>query len=291
MSDYFKKNSSRFNFKKFVSSVIVEDVGNGDHTSLSIISPDQIGRMKLLVKEEGIIAGVEAAERIFKEFSEKIKVKSLIKDGQRVRKGDIVFHVNGPVLLLLAAERLVLNVMQRMSGIATKTYDLQKRCSNTKTKLLDTRKTTPGFRFFEKWAVAIGGGQNHRYGLYDMILIKDNHIDFAGGIDEAIVACKDYLKRKKLNLKIEVEVRSMDDIKAVMKHKGIFRILIDNFSPSATEKAITFIRGCSSKIQTESSGGISEKNIAAYAKTGVDFISVGALTHHVQSLDLSLKAY
>lgn len=287
MIDFTKTHHHHFNLKQFISQVILEDVGDGDHTSHACIPSKNKGSMHLLVKENGIIAGVEAAELFFKKIDPGSKIKVLIKDGSPVKKGDIVFIVFGNTQKLLTAERLVLNIMQRMSGIATKTNQLQKLCQGTKAKVIDTRKTTPGFRFFEKWAVQIGGGSNHRFGLYDMILIKDNHIDFAGGIVQAIDSAKKYLKTKKKKLAIEVETRNLQDVKMVMKHGGVQRIMLDNYTPAETLKAVKLIGG---KYEVESSGGITEKNIKKYAQCGVDFISVGALTHHVKSIDLSLKA-
>jgi nicotinate-nucleotide pyrophosphorylase (carboxylating) len=243
--------------------------------------------MRLLVKDDGIIAGVEAAKLIFKQVDPKLNVKIHIEDGAKVKKGDVVFITEGHVHSLLIAERLVLNIMQRMSGIATKAHHLQKLCKGTNTKVIDTRKTTPNFRFFEKWAVVIGGGANHRYGLFDMILIKDNHIDFAGGIIEAIKAANHYLKNTGRKLNIEVETRSIEDVKKVVAYGHVQRIMLDNFSPAQTKQAVKIINGA---FEVESSGGITEHTIEAYAKAGVDFISVGALTHHVKSMDLSLKA-
>lgn len=286
MSDFIKLHSRNFSFNQFVSQILREDLGDGDHTSLSTIPEKHKGKMKLLVKEDGILAGVEAARRIFKQIDKNIRIKVLINDGSPVKRGDLAFLVEGNTRSLLSAERLVLNVMQRMSGIATKTHVLQALCDGTKAKVIDTRKTTPGFRFFEKWAVVIGGGANHRYGLYDMILIKDNHIDFAGGITKAIDSANAYLKAKRKKLQIEVETRTLDDVKKVLKHGGVHRIMLDNYSPAETKKAVQLISG---KYEVESSGGITEKNIAQYARCGVDFISIGALTHHVKSLDLSLK--
>jgi len=287
MSSFIKAHKKHFHFKKFIALAIIEDAGDGDHTSLSTISKHQVGKMQLLVKEDGIIAGVEAAQHIFKQIDAKLKLTSNINDGEKVKKGDVVFIVEGKVQSMLLAERLVLNIMQRMSGIATKAHYLQSLCKGNKTKVIDTRKTTPGFRFFEKWAVVIGGGANHRYGLFDMILIKDNHIDFAGGIVEAIDAANHYLKTNKKKLPIEVETRSLEDVKKVIHHGKVQRIMLDNFNTIQTKKAVELI---GKKFEIESSGGITEKNIAAYAKCGVDFISVGALTHHVKSLDLSFKA-
>ncbi len=286
MSDFEKLHKKHFNFKQFILNALKEDIGNGDHTALSTIPASHKGTMRLLVKEDGIIAGVEAAEKIFKIIDKNIKFKKLISDGAKVSKGDVAFTVSGNTRKLLTSERLILNVMQRMSGIATKTNYLQSLCKGTKTKVIDTRKTTPGFRFFEKWAVVIGGGANHRYGLFDMILIKDNHIDFCGGIIEAIDAANVYLKKNKLKLPVEVETRNIDDVKKVLQHGKVQRIMLDNYSPKQTQEAVKLIAG---KFEIESSGGITEKNIADYAKCGVDFISVGALTHHIKSLDLSLK--
>ena len=287
MSSFISQHRRHFNFKHFVKAALLEDIGDGDHTSLSTIPANKQGKMKLLVKESGIIAGVEAAKQIFKQVDPKIKFSQSIADGTKVQAGDIVFTVQGKVQTLLQLERLVLNIMQRMSGIATKTAYLQGLCTGTNTKVIDTRKTTPGFRFFEKWAVVIGGGANHRYGLYDMVLIKDNHVDFAGGITKAIDAANTYLKNKKKKLRIEIETRSLEDVKAVLKHGKVQRIMLDNYNLKDTKAAVKLIAG---KYEVESSGGITEKTIAAYAKCGVDFISVGALTHHVKSLDLSLKA-
>lgn len=287
MTDFIKLHRKHFNFKKFIDEVLREDLGNGDHTSLSTISKNHIGKMQLVVKEDGIIAGVTAAEKVFKQVDKSSRVKILIKDGARVKKGDVVFTVEGHTQKLLVAERLVLNIMQRMSGIATKTNHLQNLCKGTKAKVIDTRKTTPGFRFFEKWAVVIGGGSNHRFGLFDMILIKDNHFDFSGGIVRAIDKVHTYLKKNKLNLPIEVETRGIEDVKTIIKHGGIQRIMLDNYTVQQTAQAVKLING---NFEVESSGGITEKNIAQYAHCGVDFISVGALTHHVKSLDLSLKA-
>jgi len=287
MTDFIKLHQKHFNFRQFILDAFIEDVGDGDHTSLSTIPKDHKGKMHLLVKEDGIIAGIEAAQKIFKQVDKNFKLKVFIKDGAKVKKGDIAFIIEGNTQKLLTAERLVLNIMQRMSGIATKTAYLQTLCKGTKAIVIDTRKTTPGFRFFEKWAVVIGGGANHRYGLHDMILIKDNHIDFAGGIIEAIDAANAYLKKKKKKLAVEVETRTLEDVKKVLKHGGVKRIMLDNYSPKQTLEAVKLING---KFEVESSGGINESNITAYAKCGVDFISIGALTHHIKSLDLSLKA-
>jgi nicotinate-nucleotide pyrophosphorylase (carboxylating) len=287
MNNFVALHKKDFDFREFVSNALKEDAGDGDHTSLAIIPAQKTGTLRLLVKEEGILAGVEAAKKIFEYVDKDLKIRIMIKDGSRVKKGDVAFVITGRIRSLLLSERLVLNVMQRMSGIATKAAMLQKMCKGTKAKVIDTRKTTPGFRFFEKWAVVIGGGANHRYGLYDMILIKDNHIDFAGGITEAIDAANDYLEKVRKKLKIEIETRNIRDVKKVVAHGRISRIMLDNYTPAETQKAVDLIRG---KYETESSGGITEKNISKYAAAGVDFISIGALTHHVKSLDLSLKA-
>lgn len=287
MTDFIKLHQKHFNLKQFILDAFIEDVGDGDHTSLSTIPKNHKGKMHLLVKEDGIIAGIEAAKRIFKQVDKNFKLKVFIKDGAKVKKGDIAFIIEGNTQKLLTAERLVLNIMQRMSGIATKTTHLQNLCKGTKAIVIDTRKTTPGFRFFEKWAVVIGGGANHRYGLHDMILIKDNHIDFAGGIIEAIDAANAYLKKKKKKLAIEVETRTLEDVKKVLQHGGVKRIMLDNYTPQQTLEAVKLING---KFEVESSGGINESNITAYAKCGVNFISIGALTHHIESLDLSIKA-
>lgn len=284
--DFIKLHDKHFDFNDFVKRALQEDVGDGDHTSLSTLDQKKSGKMELKVKESGILAGVEAAERIFRRVDRKIKFKKLINDGSQVKAGDVAFAVQGNMQKLLTAERLVLNVMQRMSGVATYTNFLMRLCHGTKASILDTRKTTPGFRFFEKWAVQIGGGKNHRYGLFDMILIKDNHIDFAGGLKKAIDRAKNYLKKKRKKLLIEVEARSIDDVRIILECGGVDRILLDNFSPMQTQKAVELINNA---IPTESSGGINEKNIRLFAEAGVDFISVGALTHHVECLDLSLK--
>lgn len=287
MANYITLHKKHFNFKIFVQNALQEDVGDGDHSALATIPASKRGKCRLLVKEDGIIAGIEAAKEIFKIIDPKFKFTPLIKDGTKVKVGDVAFTVEGSSQKLLTAERLVLNVMQRMSGIATKTNYLQSLCNGTKTKVIDTRKTTPGFRFFEKWAVVIGGGANHRYGLFDMIMIKDNHIDFAGGIIEAIDATHAYLKKTKKKLPIEVETRTINDVKLILNKGGFQRIMLDNYNTADTKKAVALING---KYEVESSGGITEKTIAGYAKCGVDFISVGALTHHVKSMDLSLKA-
>ena len=263
-------------------------MGDGDHSAMATISASKKGKCRLLVKENGIIAGIEAAKEIFRLVDPKIKFTAMLNDGDRVNVGDIAFIVEGSSRKLLTTERLVLNVMQRMSAIATKTNYLQSLCVGTRTKVIDTRKTTPNFRFFEKWAVVIGGGANHRFGLYDMIMLKDNHIDFSGGIIEALDATHAYLKKTRKKLPIEVETRTLNDVKLILDKGGFQRIMLDNYSISETKKAVALINH---RFEIESSGGITEKNIASYAKCGVDFISVGALTHHVKSMDLSLKAF
>lgn len=287
MADYFRLHKKHFNLKTFVQNALQEDVGDGDHSALATVPATYKGKVRLIVKEDGIIAGVAAAREIFKIVDPKFKFTELIPDGKAVKVGDIAFTVEGSSQKLLSTERLVLNIMQRMSGIATKTHYLQSLCKGTHTQVIDTRKTTPNFRFFEKWAVVIGGGANHRFGLYDMVMIKDNHIDFCGGIIEALNATHAYLKKNKLKLPIEVETRSIDDVKLLLNAGGFQRIMLDNYSVADTRKAVKLINGA---YEVESSGGITEKTIAAYARCGVDFISVGALTHHVKSLDLSLKA-
>ncbi|MBQ3677846.1 MAG: carboxylating nicotinate-nucleotide diphosphorylase [Bacteroidales bacterium] len=264
-----------------------EDIGDGDHTTLSCIPHDLEGRARLLVKQDGILCGVELAKKIFEKFDPTLKMNQILHDGDSIKKGDIAFTVEGKTISILQTERLVLNFMQRLSGIATQTHEYVKLLEGTNTKILDTRKTTPGLRLLEKYAVKIGGGENHRIGLYDMILIKDNHIDYAGGVTQAITKTKEYLKAKGKDLKIEVEARTLAEIEEILKF-DVERILIDNFTPEETKKAVALING---KCKTESSGGITKESIRAYAEAGVDYISVGALTHHISSLDLSLKAY
>lgn len=270
-----------------IKNAVREDVGDGDYTSLSCVPADAIGKAKLLVKDEGIIAGVEFAKQVFKYIDADLEVETYINDGEKVKYGEIVFYVSGKSQSILMAERLVLNAMQRMSAIATKTAFYVDLLEGTKTKILDTRKTTPGIRALEKWAVKIGGGENHRFALYDMVMIKDNHIDFAGGITAAITKTKQYLADKKLDIKIIVEARSLDEIKEILSNKGVYRILIDNFNYEDTRKAVDLI---GDSCFTESSGGINEDTIRKYAECGVDFISSGALTHSVYNMDLSLKA-
>ncbi len=271
-----------------IKNGIREDIGEGDHSSLACIPEDAKGQAKLLVKENGIIAGVAFAKMIFKEVDPDLKVETFLIDGDEVKVGDIVFYVTGSSQSILKSERLVLNAMQRMSAIATKTRKFVKLLEGTPTKILDTRKTTPGVRAIEKWAVKIGGGENHRFALYDMIMLKDNHIDFAGGIDQAIKKTKDYLKEKNLDLKIIVEARDLDEIQQILDHQGIHRILIDNFDYAETEKAVSLIAG---QCETESSGGITLQSARRYAECGVDYISTGALTHSIRNMDLSLKAF
>jgi len=272
---------------KFIENAILEDVGDGDHTSLAIIPETAKGKAQLIVKDDGIIAGVEVARKIFQKFDPSVKIDVLIQDGAHVKPCDIAFIVEGKVLTILQCERLVLNIMQRMSGVATQTARYVEQLHGLKTKVLDTRKTTPGMRLLDKWAVKLGGGENHRIGLYDMILIKDNHIDFAGGIENAIRSSKEYLKKKGKDLKIEVEARSLEDINKIMEIGGIHRIMLDNFDVETTRKAVKLIGG---KYEIESSGGITIDTLRDYAKCGVDYISVGALTHQIRSLDMSLKA-
>lgn len=265
-----------------------EDVGHGDHTSLSCIPSNTQGKAKLLVKDTGIIAGVAFAKKVFEYFDSDLHLEMFINDGAKVHHGDVVFHVSGKSQSILQAERFVLNAMQRMSAIATKTAFFVDLLQGTNTKILDTRKTTPGIRALEKWAVKIGGGVNHRFALYDMIMIKDNHIDFAGGISESITKTKAYLEEKNLEIKVIVEARSIKEIEEILTNEGVYRILIDNFSFEDTKAAVRLING---KCFTESSGGINEKTIRKYAECGVDFISSGALTHSVYNMDLSLKAF
>ncbi|MBA7529673.1 putative nicotinate-nucleotide pyrophosphorylase [carboxylating] [subsurface metagenome] len=270
-----------------LSLALIEDIGDGDHTSLSCILPDAKGKVQLLVKEESVIAGIEIAEIIFKKLDDKLVFEKKISDGTKVFNNDIAFSVYGKIHTILQAERLVLNIMQRMSGIATQTRQYVEKLAGLKTKVLDTRKTTPGMRLLDKAAVKYGGGENHRMGLFDMILIKDNHIDFAGGIDKAILNTRGYLEKKGMKLKIEIEARSVDDVKQILEVGGIDFIMLDNFSVHDTRKAVELI---GDKYKTESSGGITLQNIRDYAECGVDYISIGALTHQIGSIDLSLKA-
>lgn len=272
---------------RLIDLAFAEDIGDGDHTTLCCIPENVMGKSHLLIKEDGILAGVELAKRVFAKFDPTMQVEVLINDGTPVKKGDIAMVVTAKVRSLLQTERLMLNIMQRMSGIATMTNKYVERLKGTKTHVLDTRKTTPGLRMLEKQAVKIGGGMNHRIGLFDMILLKDNHIDFCGGITNAITRCHEYLKEKSLDLKIEIEVRNFDELAEAMNCGGINRIMLDNFSVADTKKAVDIVGG---KFETESSGGITFDTIRDYAECGVDFISVGALTHSVKGLDMSFKA-
>ena len=271
----------------FIENALTEDIGDGDHSSIACIPENATGKVQLLVKETGILAGIEVALAIFEYVEPNIKIERILKDGVAVKPGDIAFTVEGKVRTLLKTERLILNVMQRMSGIATRTSTYVDKLQGLNTKLLDTRKTTPGMRMLEKAAVKIGGGENHRMGLFDMVMLKDNHIDFAGGIEKAILSVQTYLKTIGKNLKIEVEVRNMAELKEVLRVGGIHRIMLDNFTTETSKEAVLLING---KYETESSGNITLETIRSYAETGVDYISVGALTHHIKSLDLSLKA-
>ncbi|MBX0334358.1 carboxylating nicotinate-nucleotide diphosphorylase [Pontibacter sp. HSC-14F20] len=273
---------------EFISQALTEDVGDGDHSSLASIPNDAQNQARLLVKGDGILAGVELAGYIFKQVDTDLQVEVLLQDGAKVKFGDVALTVKGKAQSILTAERLVLNCMQRMSGIATYTHYLNTLIAGTKARLLDTRKTTPNFRIMEKWAVLIGGGVNHRFGLFDMIILKDNHVDYAGGIREAIEATQRYLKQKGKDLRIEVETRNLEEVKQALETGGIHRIMLDNMTPEMMREAVTLIGG---RFETEASGGITEATIAEVAKCGVDFISVGALTHSIKSMDLSLKAY
>lgn len=273
--------------EEFLDLAFREDIGDGDHTSLATIPAETTGKAQLLVKQEGKLAGTGIAEKIFKKLDPSVRFDLFIPDGSSIKPDDIAFLVEGKVIAILQAERLVLNIMQRMSGIATQTNIYVKKLEGLNTKILDTRKTTPGMRLLDKLAVKAGGGENHRIGLFDMILIKDNHIDFAGGIENAIRRAQTYLQQKNKDLKIEVESRNLDDIKKILEVGGIHRIMLDNFSIEDTQKAVRIIQG---KTEIESSGGITLENIREYAECGVDYISVGALTHQIKSLDLSLKA-
>lgn len=272
---------------ELIDLAFAEDIGDGDHTTLCCIPDTAMGKSRLLIKEPGILAGVEIARKIFHRFDPDLKMTVYIEDGTAVKPGDVAFVVEGRVQSLLQTERLMLNVMQRMSGIATMTHRYVKKLEGLHTRILDTRKTTPGMRMLEKEAVKIGGGVNHRIGLFDMILLKDNHVAFAGGIENAISRCHDYLKAKGKDLKIEIEVRNLDELKEVMRVGGVDRIMLDNFSPELTKEAVKIVGG---KYEIESSGGITFDTIRDYAESGVDFVSVGALTHSVKGLDMSFKA-
>ena len=278
-------------YKPFVDELIElcikEDIGDGDHTSLACIPADEHGRMRLLCKQEGVIAGIEIAQLVLKRLDPEMHFEQVLHDGDRVRPGDVAFYVSGRLRSLLQAERILLNIMQRMSGVATQTAVYVKRLEGLHTRVLDTRKTTPGMRVLDKMAVKFGGGENHRMGLFDMILLKDNHIDFAGGIQKAIRGVREYLKARGKELPIECEVRSLEDIDEVFAAGGVDRIMFDNFTPEMTRRAVEKVAG---RCETESSGGITLETIREYAECGVDFISVGALTHQIRSLDMSLKA-
>ncbi len=272
---------------KLIDLAFAEDIGDGDHTTLSSIPADAMGKNMLLIKEDGVLAGVEMAKRIFARFDENLEVEVLVEDGAEVKKGDIAMYVTGSVRSLLQTERLMLNVMQRMSGIATMTRRYVRKLEGTNTRVLDTRKTTPGMRIMEKEAVRIGGGVNHRIGLFDMILLKDNHVDFAGGIPQAITRAQEYCKEHGKDLKIEIEVRNFDELQQVLDLGGVHRIMFDNFDTEKTRKAVEMVAG---RYETESSGGITFDTLRDYALCGVDYISVGALTHSVKGLDMSFKA-
>ena len=271
-----------------IALAFAEDIGDGDHTTLCCIPADEMGRSKLLVKEEGILAGVDVARRVFAAFDPSLEMEVFIEDGAHVKPGDVAFVVSGRVQSLLQTERIMLNIMQRMSGIATVTHEYMARLEGLHTRVLDTRKTTPGMRILEKEAVRIGGGVNHRIGLFDMILLKANHVDFAGGIEAAITRCHRYLEEKGKNLKIEIEVRNLNELGEVLRVGGVDRIMLDNFTPELTREAVKLIAG---RYETESSGGITIDTIRDYAECGVDFVSVGALTHSVKGLDMSFKAF
>lgn len=273
--------------EELIELSIKEDIGDGDHTSLSTIPETERGRMKLLIKEDGVLAGVEVARMVFSRLDKSVTFEQYLNDGDRVKVGDIAFRVEGRLITLLQSERIILNIMQRMSGVATQTSIYVKELEGLKTRVLDTRKTTPGMRVLEKMAVKLGGGDNHRMGLYDMILIKDNHVDFAGGVTQALTKCREYLKKNNKDLKIEVEVRSLNDIKEIFKIGLPDRIMLDNFTIEQTKEAVAFINGA---CEIESSGGINLKTMRSYAECGVDVVSIGALTHQIKSLDMSLKA-
>lgn len=280
-------NLSPLSLDKQIRQWFTEDIGNGDHSTLSCIPANAQGTSQLIVKADGVIAGIEVAKRVFAIFDNTLRMEPLLHDGDHVRSGDIAFRVHGSIRSLLQTERLMLNIMQRMSGIATRTAQYVERLKGTHTRVLDTRKTTPGLRLLEKEAVRIGGGTNHRFGLFDMIMLKDNHIDFAGGIEQAIERARAYCTTKNLPLKIEIEIRNLDELKCVLTHGGVDRVMLDNFDVPTTRRAVQLISGT---IETESSGGITLDTLRAYAECGVDYISVGALTHSIKSLDMSFKA-
>jgi nicotinate-nucleotide pyrophosphorylase (carboxylating) len=274
------------NIKHLIQMTLAEDIGDGDHSSMSCIPTEVQGEMKLLVKQDGILCGVDVAREVLRQVDDTIQMEQFMHDGDAIRKGDIVFKLHGSAQKMLTAERTVLNFMQRMSGIATTTHEYVEMVKDTSVTLLDTRKTTPNMRIFEKYAVEVGGAQNHRFGLFDMMMLKDNHIDFAGGIEKAIDAAVAYQKAKGLNLKIEVETRSLEDVQRVLDHGGAHRIMFDNFTPAQVREGVQLVNH---QMETEASGGITNETLHDYAETGVDFISIGAFTHHIASLDLSLK--
>lgn len=274
------------NIKHLIQMTLAEDIGDGDHSSMSCIPTEVQGEMKLLVKQDGILCGVDVAREVLRQVDDTIRMEQFMHDGDVIRKGDIVFKLHGSAQKMLTAERTVLNFMQRMSGIATTTHEYVEMVKDTSVTLLDTRKTTPNMRIFEKYAVEVGGAQNHRFGLFDMMMLKDNHIDFAGGIEKAIDAAVAYQKAHGLNLKIEVETRSLEDVRRVLAHGGAHRIMFDNFTPAQVREGVQLVNH---QMETEASGGITNETLHDYAETGVDFISIGAFTHHIASLDLSLK--
>ena len=274
------------NIKHLIQMTLAEDIGDGDHSSMSCIPTEVQGEMKLLVKQDGILCGVDVAREVLRQVDDTIQMEQFMHDGDVIRKGDIVFKLHGSAQKMLTAERTVLNFMQRMSGIATTTHEYVEMVKDTSVTLLDTRKTTPNMRIFEKYAVEVGGAQNHRFGLFDMMMLKDNHIDFAGGIEKAIDAAVAYQKAKGLNLKIEVETRSLEDVQRVLDHGGAHRIMFDNFTPAQVREGVQLVNH---RMETEASGGITDATLHDYAATGVDYISIGAFTHHIASLDLSLK--
>jgi len=280
-------NVGAYDIDDFIRRALSEDIGDGDHTTLSTIPASARGKARLLVKEEGVLAGVEVARKVFAQVDSSLTFTKLLEDGAGIKPGDVAFYIEGPSRSITIGERLALNFMQRMSGIATKTHRIQSLIADTKCKLLDTRKTTPGFRYFEKEAVRMGGGVNHRFGLYDMILVKDNHVDFAGGVSQALAQVKNYLEATGRQLRVEVEARNMDEVRQIVESGIAFRVLLDNMTPAQIADAVQWIDG---RVETEASGGITEVNIREYAIAGVDYVSMGALTHQIQSLDLSLKA-
>lgn len=273
--------------EEFILRSLEEDLGDGDHTSLACISPDATGKARLIIKEKGVLAGIRVIREAYPVIDRGLHLEIMTGDGTSVSPGDIVFYISGSQQSILKSERLILNILQRMSGIATSTREYAEKLKGLRTKILDTRKTTPGMRFLEKEAVRIGGGFNHRMGLHDMIMIKDNHIDYSGGIENAVRKTRDYLLRNNLNLKVEIEARSLSDVSTILSTGGVDRVMLDNFSIDDTRRAVEMISG---GLETESSGGINLSNIRAYAECGVDFVSVGALTHHIRSLDMSLKS-